>query len=307
MERIGLWTKKYRPKTFNDIIGQEHIIESIKSMIPDIPHMLFKGPPGTGKTTMAEIIARELGLANDFKEMNASDERGIAVVQNKIKNFAKNAGFEGSFRLILLDEADALTPDAQNALRRIMEQYESNCRFILTCNYPQKITGAITSRCQGGIFEFLPPDFNTFKSGILKILDKENVTITNEALEELYKKSESKGRGDLRVIDKLYNISAMTRSITIEHVNKYKEDNTYLKVFIHIKNGKYMNACKLIEKQHIIPLFDMIHNSQEIPDELKGKLVDVFAEWDKRDKLGTTEYIQLYRLIYKSIKILKGS
>ena len=137
------WTDKgqYRPETLDDIIGQEHIKLKIKNLLKcdpkDLPHFLFKGGPGVGKTTMAEVIINMLDC--DHKELNASDERGIAVVQGTIKNFARTKPITGQIRVLLLDESDSLTPEAQAALRRIMEKYKETCKFILTCNYPQKL------------------------------------------------------------------------------------------------------------------------------------------------------------------------
>ncbi|PIO01478.1 Replication factor C small subunit, partial [Candidatus Pacearchaeota archaeon CG09_land_8_20_14_0_10_30_9] len=153
-----IWTEKYRPKNFDEVVGQDGIIKRIKALTNslNIPHLLFAGPAGTGKSTLALIVVKELFGENwreNYLELNASDERGINIVREKVKNFARTKSLGNvSFKVIFLDEADALTPEAQQALRRTMENYSATCRFILSCNYSSKIIDPIQSRC--AIFRF---------------------------------------------------------------------------------------------------------------------------------------------------------
>ncbi|MFY4815776.1 AAA family ATPase, partial [Haloarcula sp. AONF1] len=154
-----IWIEKYRPQTLDDIHGQEEIVERLQSYIAqdDVPHLLFSGPAGVGKTTAATAIAREIygedNWRGNFLELNASDQRGIDVVRDRIKGFARSS-FGGDFRIVFLDESDSLTDDAQSALRRTMEQFSDNTRFILSCNYSSKIIDPIQSRC--AVFRFSP-------------------------------------------------------------------------------------------------------------------------------------------------------
>ena len=157
--REEIWLEKYRPQTLDEVVGHEAIIERLKSYVErdDLNHMLFAGPAGVGKTTSSIAIARELygeDWEQQFLELNASDERGIDVVRERVKSFARTSFGGPSYRIIFLDEADALTAEAQAALRRTMEQFSNNVRFILSCNYSSQIIDPIQSRCT--VFRFAP-------------------------------------------------------------------------------------------------------------------------------------------------------
>ena len=153
------WTEKYRPFRLDEISGQQHVVSKLKKYVEhkSIPNMLFAGPPGVGKTCCAIALAKEMfgdGYSQDFLELNASDERGIGVVRGAIKDFARTIALTSSFKIIFLDEADALTAEAQQALRRTMEKYTNTVRFILNANYSSKLIPPIQSRC--ALFKFKP-------------------------------------------------------------------------------------------------------------------------------------------------------
>jgi len=183
-----IWIEKYRPQTLDEIKGQDDIVERLKSYIDqrDLPHLLFSGRAGIGKTTAATAIAREVygdDWRGNFLELNASDQRGIDVVRDRIKNFARSSFGGYDYRVIFLDEADSLTSDAQSALRRTMEQFSDNTRFILSCNYSSKIIDPIQSRC--AVFRFSPLSDQAVGAQIDEIAATEGIELTNDGREAL--------------------------------------------------------------------------------------------------------------------------
>lgn len=168
----SLWCEHYRPTKLEDYVGNEHLKEKIKDYLEsgDIPHLLFFGKAGTGKTTLAKLIVNSISC--DYILINASDENNVDTVRNKVKGFASTVGFK-NMKIVILDEFDYMTPNAQAILRNLMETFSKHCRFILTCNYVEKIIDPIQSRCQ--TFQIVPPTKKDVAVQIAKILTKENV------------------------------------------------------------------------------------------------------------------------------------
>ena len=223
------WIEKYRPTTLNEVLSHEEIIGTLKTFIKNkcLPHLLFYGNPGTGKSSIIAAVARELYgkyYPSMVMELNASDDRGIEVVRNKIKQFVisksafmyqnTDAALNSNFKLVILDEADAMTSDAQNILRKIVEKYTNNTRFCLICNYIQNINPALKSRCT--IFRFSPIGDDKIKEKILQISIKENINIQESGIDTIVKRS----NGDMRkVINILQSVSMSYPFINEENVN----------------------------------------------------------------------------------------
>ena len=171
-EDHGLWVERYRPSTMETYIGNEHLKSKVSIYLEsgDLPHLLLYGRAGTGKTTLAKLLVNNIEC--DYLYINASDENSVEVVRDKVKNFASTLGFQ-ELKVIILDECDYITPNAQAALRNLMETFSKHCRFILTCNYVERIIDPIQSRCQS--FQIIPPDRKQIAQHLSNILDNENV------------------------------------------------------------------------------------------------------------------------------------
>ncbi|QQG39399.1 MAG: replication factor C small subunit [Candidatus Aenigmatarchaeota archaeon] len=195
---MEIWSEKYRPKKLDEIVGHKEIVSRLKGFVKEkgVPHMLFAGPAGTGKTTAALCIAHELygdGWKASYLELNASDARGIDVIRNQVKDFARTRTIGNApFKIILLDEADALTPEAQQALRRTMENYTNTTRFILSANYSSRIIDPIQSRC--AVFRFSRLKAGEAKEMLEHISKTEGVRISTEGLDAIMHITE----GDMR-------------------------------------------------------------------------------------------------------------
>ena len=305
-----IWTERYRPATFSEIVGQEDIIKRVAALTNslNIPHLLFAGPAGIGKSTLALVIVKELFKENwreNYLELNASDERGINVVREKVKNFARTKSLGNMpFKVIFLDEADALTPEAQQALRRTMENYSATCRFILSCNYSSKIIDPIQSRCV--IFRFKLLEKRNIETYLKRIAEGEKLTIDTEAIETIYEGSEGDCR---RATNLLQSTAAISPSITTELVSTMLA-NTKPKdikvVLDYALSGDFqMSKDKLLDimLKESISGQDVIKAIQKeiwnlpIEPEIKVKLTEKTGETEFRLVEGSDPFIQLQALL----------
>jgi replication factor C small subunit len=302
----AIWTEKFRPKTFSDIKGQKDIVKRVKSFVEqkNLPHLLFAGPAGVGKTSLALVIAKQLygdSWKQNFLELNASDERGIDVIRIKVKDFARTRAIgDAPFKIICLDECDALTREAQQALRRTMENFTQTCRFILSCNYSSKIIEPIQSRC--AVFRFKPLE----KADLIKIIDHiseiEKIKVEEKAKEALVEVSE----GDCRKLENILQAcSVMGKEVTEESVYsiagsaKPKEVMDILN--LALKN-KFIDARnKLLDTMLNYGLsgLDIIKQIQkeilnlQISGRAQLELIAKCGEAEFRISEGSDEYLQL--------------
>jgi len=314
-----VWTEKYRPHTFEDIVGQEEVVKRVKSLTNslNIPHLLFAGPAGTGKSSLALVIVKELygeKWKENYLELNASDERGIDVIRQKVKDFARTKSLgKVPFKVIFLDEADALTREAQQALRRTMENFSSNCRFILSCNYISKLIDPIQSRC--AIFRFKLLDKKDVEKVITKIAAEEKIELTQEGLNELYEVSEGDCR---RAINLLQATTSVSRKITKEIIEtilgKAKPKDIHA-VLNYALAGNFKSAReKLLDimLKESISGIDVIKEIQkeiwnlQIDPILKVKLTEKTGEIEFRIVEGSDEFIQLEALLAYFVLVGKG-
>jgi replication factor C subunit 3/5 len=310
------WVEKYRPNIFEEIISHNHIISTIDKLINSskLPHMIFYGPPGSGKTTTILACAREIygsNINSMVLELNGSDDRGINVVREQIKDFAGSKQlFNKGVKLVILDEADSMTYDAQFALRRVIENYTYNTRFCLICNYITKIIPALQSRCT--IFRFSPIKKKLILNKLNEVIKKENVKISENAKKAISKISE----GDMR---KAYNI-LQSVNMSFDFIN---EENVYecigdplpsdinniLNALINYDFNECYKFIKNIKNQNGLALIDIIKyitnriNDLQITKKQFIDLVKNLAIIECNLTSSTNEDIQLCSLIGSFIKI----
>ncbi|XP_048332300.2 replication factor C subunit 2 isoform X2 [Ziziphus jujuba] len=298
------WVEKYRPKQVKDVAHQEEVVRVLTNTLEttNCPHMLFYGPPGTGKTTTALAIAHELFGPELYKsrvlELNASDDRGINVVRTKIKDFAAiavgSAQHKGGYpcppyKIIILDEADSMTEDAQNALRRTMETYSKVTRFFFICNYISRIIEPLASRCAK--FRFKPLSDEIMSNRILHICNEEGLNLDEQALSTL----SSISQGDLRrAITYLQSAARLFgSSISSEDligVSGVIPQEVVEALFSACKGGNFDLANKEVNNiiaegypvaQMLSQLFEMIVEADDVSDEQKARICKKLAEADK--------------------------
>ena len=305
-----IWTEKYRPKNFDEVVGQDGIIKRIKALTNslNIPHLLFAGPAGTGKSTLALIVVKELFGENwreNYLELNASDERGINIVREKVKNFARTKSLGNvSFKVIFLDEADALTPEAQQALRRTMENYAQTCRIIMSCNYSSKLIDPIQSRCSSFRFKLL--EKKDVKKVLERISKEEKIEIDDDAIEAIYEGSDGDCRRSVNFLQSTAAVSPKISKNLVKTIISEIKPKDIRVVLDYALSGDFENAreklLNLMLKESLSGQ-DIIKSMQKeiwnlsIEPEIKVKLTEKTGEVEFRIVEGSDPFIQLQALV----------
>ncbi|WFD35387.1 Subunit of heteropentameric Replication factor C (RF-C) [Malassezia cuniculi] len=306
------WVEKYRPESLDDVVAHRHIVDTLIRFheASQLPHLLFYGPPGTGKTSTALALARRLygkAVRSNVLELNASDDRGIEVVRGQIKSFASTRNvFSGAqaFKLIVLDEADAMTQAAQGALRRVMEQYTRNVRFIIICNYVNKIIPAIQSRCTR--FRFAPLAQSQVAARVDAVAEAEHVAIEPQARDALLTLSKGDMRRALNILqachaaadpvteDTVYACtgSAHPRDIDAAFQSMLRDEfSTALHTIHALRTSRGIAPTDLLTGMH-----ELVMNL-ELPAHARVFLLDQMAQIEYRLSTGASERVQLSALL----------
>lgn len=310
-----MWIEKYRPKGLEDLLSHQEIITTLKTLIANnrLPHLLFCGPPGTGKTSTILACAKEM-YGSSFKsmvlELNASDDRGIGVVRDQIKSFASTRRiFSNGVKLIILDEADAMTTAAQMALRRVVEKFAANTRFCIICNYVNKIIPALQSRCTKFRFGPLPP--GDVRKRVQEIAALEKASITPDGLEALL----TLGKGDMR---RILNVLQSTHMASVAaSVDGITADAVYANTGAPhpgdiraawgwlLKDDFESSSAKLRSLKHgkglalddiVTELFPLVSDST-LPPRAKMYMFEQLSDIEYRMAVGSSEKLNLAALI----------
>lgn len=313
------WVEKYRPHSLDGVVGNDGVVSTIREFVKQrqIPHLLFYGPPGTGKTSTIVAVAREIfgdNYRSKILELNASDDRGIDVVREQIKTFASTRqmfskpsanGLDSQFKLVVLDEADAMTNVAQNALRRIIEKYSAHTRFCILANYTHKLNPALISRCTR--FRFTPVGDDAVYQFLKKIVHEEKLDISQEALDALVKLSQ----GDMRRNINVLQACAARVEGTIEASDVYacvgspdpRDIETIVHSMLHDQWGQCLELVTRLKRERGLALADVLSQAGdlfidvELDSQARAKILSGLADVEYRLSSGGSEKLQTTAMI----------
>jgi len=262
-EDHGLWVERYRPSTMETYIGNEHLKSKVSIYLEsgDLPHLLLYGRAGTGKTTLAKLLVNNIEC--DYLYINASDENNVDTVRTKVKTFASTMGFK-DMKIIILDECDYITPNAQAALRNLMETFSKHCRFILTCNYVERIIDPIQSRCQS--FQIVPPSKKEVAVHLSNILKNENVIFKVDDIATII----NGGYPDIRKV-----INTSQRQV--------------------VKNELKLDAHEIILSDYKLKLLKVIQTKSKTRKEIFTEIRQILAD------AKVTDFADFFRLLYDEV------
>ena len=305
MSENTLWVEKHRPKTLDTYIGNEQLKDKVKHYLDsgDLPHLLLFGKAGTGKTTLAKLLVNNIDC--DYLYINASDENNVETVRSKVKNFASTMGFK-DYKVIILDECDYITPNAQAALRNLMETFSKHCRFILTCNFVERIIDPIQSRCQ--TFQVIPPNKNDVAKHLHTILTEEEVSYEREDLGILV----NSGYPDIRRV-----INGAQRQSVVGKLEIDKQsivENDYKLKLLEIlekqdKKSAFKNIRQLIADSKVTDfadLFRLLYDEVDIYG--KGHVADcilIIAKYELSDAQVVDKEINAMAMLIEILSVIK--
>ena len=305
MNDHSLWVEKYRPTTLDTYIGNEHLKSKVKIYLDsgDIPHLLLFGKAGTGKTTLAKILVNNIEC--DYMYINASDENNVDTVRTKVKNFASTIGFK-DMKVIILDECDYITPNAQAALRNLMETFSKHCRFILTCNFVERIIDPIQSRCQ--TFQVVPPNKQEVAKNLHQIFTNESVSYKKEDLVVLV----NSGYPDVRKVVNSAQRQSVAGKLEID-VQSIVESDYKMKLVEILKTQDKKNAFKSIRQllanskvTDFSDLFVLLYD--EVDDWGKGNIAEcilIIAKYQLSDSQVVDKEINAMAMIIELLGVVK--
>ena len=298
----SLWVEKYRPMDLSTYVGNEHLKEKVKVYLEseDVPHLLLYGKAGTGKTTLAKIVVNNIDC--DYMYINASDENKVDDVRNKIKTFASSVGFK-SLKVIILDECDYLTPNAQAALRNLMETFSKHCRFILTCNYVERIIDPIQSRCQS--YKVVPPSKKEVAQQMVNILKEENCTFELDDIALIV----NAGYPDIRRVINSAQRQVVDGKLKID-TSSVIQNNYKLQLLEMLSNGSKLNDIRQLIADNSISDYSELYRLLYDEVETYGKsnvaeCILNIAEAQYQDVNVVDKEINFMSLIIRLLRIIK--